>query len=147
MGAGFTFGKIGSTSLDLRLSALEASGQGKVISTPRISTLNGGQAKISQGTKIPYQSSGPDGPKTEFVDANLELSVTPVINPDNSMILDISATNSSVGSTVSTGTGAMRPPSIPARPRPSSWFAMARRLSSVVSLSKPIPAARAVSLG
>ena len=109
MGAGFTFGKIGSTSLDLRLSALEASGQGKVISTPRISTLNGGQAKISQGTKIPYQSSGPDGPKTEFVDANLELSVTPVINPDNSMILDISATNSSVGSTVSTGTGGNAP--------------------------------------
>ncbi len=103
MGAGFTFGKIASTSLDLRISALEASGQGKVISTPRISTLNGGQAKISQGTKIPYQSSGTEGAKTEFVDANLELSVTPVINPDNSMILDISATDSTIGSNVNTG--------------------------------------------
>ena len=109
MGAGFTFGKVGSTSLDLRLSALEASGEGKVISTPRISTLNGGQATISQGTKIPYQSSGTNGPKTEFVDANLQLSVTPVINPDGSMILDINATNSSVGSTVSTGTGGNAP--------------------------------------
>ena len=105
MGAGISFGKVGSTSLDLVISALEASGKGKVISSPRISTLNGGQAKISQGTKIPYQSSGPDGPKTEFVDANLELNVTPIINPDNSMILDIKATNSSVGSTVNTGTG------------------------------------------
>lgn len=105
MGAGISFGTVGSTTLDLVLSALEASGKGKVISTPRISTLNGGTAKISQGTKIPYQSSGPDGPKTEFVDANLELNVTPVINPDNSMILDIKATNSSVGSTVSTGSG------------------------------------------
>ncbi|WP_197463748.1 type IV pilus secretin family protein [Desulfuromonas sp. DDH964] len=109
MGAGFTFGSLTGTSLDLRISALEAAGQGKVISTPRISTLNGGQAKISQGTKIPYQSSGPDGPKTEFVDANLELTVTPVINPDNSMILDISATNSSIGNTVSTGTGGNAP--------------------------------------
>lgn len=109
MGAGFTFGSLTGTSLDLRISALEAAGQGKVISTPRISTLNGGEAKISQGTKIPYQSSGPDGPKTEFVDANLELKVTPVINPDNSMILDISATNSSVGNTVSTGTGGNAP--------------------------------------
>jgi type IV pilus assembly protein PilQ len=109
MGAGFTFGKIGSTSLDLRISALEASGQGKVISTPRISTLNGGQAKISQGTKIPYQSSGTEGAKTEFVDANLELTVTPVINPDNSMILDITATDSSIGSNVNTGLNTQAP--------------------------------------
>jgi type IV pilus assembly protein PilQ len=109
IGAGFTFGKLTGTSLDLRISALEAAGEGRVISTPRVSTLNGGEAKISQGTKIPYQSSGPDGPKTEFVDANLELSVTPVINPDNSIILDIEATNSSIGTTVSTGTGGNAP--------------------------------------
>jgi type IV pilus assembly protein PilQ len=108
MGAGITFGQVGidSTVLDLRISALESSGHGKVISTPRVATLNGGQATISQGTKIPYQSSGSDGlPKTEFVDANLQLTVTPVINPDNSIILDINATNSSLGSTVSTGGG------------------------------------------
>ena len=108
LGSGITFGRVGidSNILDLRISALESSGYGKVISTPRVSTLNGGEATISQGTKIPYQSSGSDGlPKTEFVDANLELKVKPVINPDNSIILDISATNSSIGSTVSTGAG------------------------------------------
>jgi type IV pilus assembly protein PilQ len=108
MGSGITFGRVGidSTVLDLRISALETSGYGKVVSTPRISTINGGQATISQGTKIPYQSSGADGlPKTEFIDANLQLTVTPVINPDNSIILDISATNSSIGSTVNTGGG------------------------------------------
>ncbi len=108
LGSGITFGRVGvdSTILDLRISALEAAGEAKVISTPRVSTLNGGEATISQGTKIPYQSSGDDGlPKTEFVDANLELTVRPVINPDNSIILDISATNSSIGSTVSTGSG------------------------------------------
>lgn len=103
---GITFGKIGSATLDLRISALEAAGQGKVISTPRVSTLNGQEAKISQGTKIPYQSVGSNGEtKTEFVNANLELKVKPEINPDDSVILEIMATNSSIGSTVSTGAG------------------------------------------
>jgi type IV pilus assembly protein PilQ len=98
LGSSLTFGRLGidSTILDLRISALETASQGKVISTPRVSTLNGQAATISQGTKIPYQSSGTDGlPKTEFVDANLELTVTPEINPDNSIILDINASNSS----------------------------------------------------
>jgi len=98
LGSSITFGRVGidNTILDLRISALETASQGKVISTPRVSTLNGQAASISQGTKIPYQSSGTDGlPKTEFVDANLELTVTPEINPDNSIILDIDATNSS----------------------------------------------------
>jgi type IV pilus assembly protein PilQ len=98
LGSSLTFGRLGidSTILDLKISALETASQGKVISTPRVSTLNGQAATISQGTKIPYQSSGTDGlPKTEFVDANLELTVTPEINPDNSIILDINASNSS----------------------------------------------------
>lgn len=98
MGSAITFGRalIDSTVLDLRISALETARQGKVISTPRVSTLNGQAATISQGTMIPYQSSGADGlAKTEFVNANLELTVTPEINPDNSIILDISASNSS----------------------------------------------------
>lgn len=98
LGSSITFGRalIDSTVLDLRISAAETARQGKVISTPRISTLNGQAATISQGTKIPYQSSGTDGlPKTEFVDANLQLTVTPEINPDNSIILDITASNSS----------------------------------------------------
>ncbi len=107
LGTGITFGQVGidSTVLDLRISALESAGEGKVISTPRVSTLNGGEATISQGTKIPYVSSDGDDVKTEFVDANLELNVKPVINPDNSIILDIEATNSSVGSNVSVGVG------------------------------------------
>ncbi len=108
LGGDITFGRLGidSTVLDLRISALESGGYGKVISTPRVSTLNGGTATISQGTKIPYQSAGDDGKaKTEFVDANLSLTVQAVINPDDSIILDINATNSSIGSTVSTGAG------------------------------------------
>ena len=81
--------------LDLQLSALESDGEGKVISTPRVTTLNGETATISQGTTIPYQTSGADGPKTEFVNAELKLEVTPVINPDGSIILEVLATNDS----------------------------------------------------
>jgi len=81
--------------LDLQLTALESNGNGKVISTPRVTTLNGEKATISQGTTIPYQTSGADGPKTEFVNAELKLEVTPVINPDGSIILEVLATNDS----------------------------------------------------
>ncbi len=112
LGSSITFGRVGidSTILDLQISALETSGHGKIISTPRVSTLNGGEATISQGTQIPYVSSGNNGlPKTEFVNANLELKVKPVINPDNSIILDIDATNSSLGSAVPVGGGGSAP--------------------------------------
>jgi len=81
--------------LDLQMQALQSDGKGKVISTPRVTTLNGEKATISQGTTIPYQTSGVDGPKTEFVSAELKLEVTPVINPDGSIILEILATNDS----------------------------------------------------
>lgn len=107
MGTGITFGRLGvdSTVLDLRISALETAGMGKVVSTPRVTTLNGGKALISQGTKIPYQSVSDRGTETKFENAELKLEVFPVINPDNSVILDIKASNSSVGATVPTGIG------------------------------------------
>ena len=96
-GTGLQVGRsaIDNVILDLQLSALESNGEGKVISTPRVTTLNGEEATISQGTTIPYQTSGSDGPKTEFVDAELKLEVTPVINPDGSIILEVLATNDS----------------------------------------------------
>ena len=86
--------------LDLQISALESEGKGKVISTPRVTTLNGQTAKISQGTTIPYQTSGADGPKTEFVNAELKLEVIPVINPDNTIILEVIASNDTPGAFV-----------------------------------------------
>ncbi len=97
LGTGITFGRIGidQTVLDLRISALESNGNAKVVSTPRVTTLNGEEATISQGTTIPYQTSGADGPKTEFIAAELKLTVKPVINPDDSVILEILATNDS----------------------------------------------------
>ncbi|ALC16912.1 type IV pilus secretin PilQ [Desulfuromonas soudanensis] len=107
LAGGITFGQIGidSTVLDLRISALETSGNGKVISRPRVTTLNGEEATISQGTQIPYQTVSEKGTTTEFKSAELSLKVTPVINPDGSVILEIDASNSSIGSTVATGAG------------------------------------------
>ncbi|TRO84118.1 type IV pilus secretin family protein [Trichloromonas acetexigens] len=108
IGGGIQFAKFAADALtlDLRLSAMESQGSGKIISRPRVTTLNGEKAKISQGTMIPYQTVSNDEITTELVEAALSLEVTPVINPDNSIILDIKATNSSPGTTVATGAGA-----------------------------------------
>lgn len=97
LGAGFSFADIGidNTALDMRISALEASTDLKVISTPRVTTLNGQEATISQGTEVPYQTVEDGEVKIEFKEIVLELKVTPVINPDGSVILTISAKNDS----------------------------------------------------
>jgi type IV pilus assembly protein PilQ len=108
LGTGLTFGRIGidSTILDLRISALESSGYGKIISTPRVTTMNGSKAVISQGTEIPYQTISDDGKaSTSFKKAELSLTVTPEINPDNSIFLEILAKNDSRGADVPTGLG------------------------------------------
>jgi len=108
LGTAIQFGRVGidTATLSLRLSALETSGHGKIISNPRVTTLNGERAKISQGTKIPYQTVSQDSINTELVEAALSLEVEPVINPDNSVILTVKASNSSPGTTVATGAGA-----------------------------------------
>lgn len=77
--------------LDLQLSAMESSGDGKIISNPRITTSNNQEATIKQGKKIPYQTVSAEGTKTEFVDANLELIVTPHITPDGTVVMDLEA--------------------------------------------------------
>ena len=84
---------------------MEASGYGKIVSTPRITTSNGEAAEISQGTQIPYQTTSQTGTETKFIAATLALKVKPVINPDKSMVLEIEVSNDSVGSTVSVGVG------------------------------------------
>ena len=58
--------------------------------------VNGQKALISQGTKIPYTVTSDQGADTKFESAELKLEVTPEINPDGSIILDVKASNSSV---------------------------------------------------
>lgn len=78
-------------TLDLQLSAMESSGEGKVISNPKITTSDNQEARILQGKKIPYQTVSSDGTSTSFVNATLELIVTPHITPEGTIVMDIEA--------------------------------------------------------
>ena len=76
-GSAIAFGGLDdSINIDLRLSALETSGEGKIVSTPRVTTLNGEKAIISQGTKIPFSSVSDSGTDVTFENAELKLEVT-----------------------------------------------------------------------
>ncbi|MFQ5901585.1 MAG: type IV pilus secretin PilQ, partial [Thermodesulfobacteriota bacterium] len=102
---GFTFGKLGGSSLtlDLRLSAGEVGGLSKIVSRPRIVTLDNKQAKISQGKTIPYQTVADGSVQTQFFDATLDLTVTPHIAPDGSVMLKIKASKNSKGEDTAAG--------------------------------------------
>ena len=85
--------------LNLELSALEAEGKGKVVSSPRIITADQQKATIKQGTRIPYQQSTSSGATAvSFVDATLMLEVTPQITPEGNVIMDVTVNKDSVGS-------------------------------------------------
>ncbi|MDP3298191.1 MAG: type IV pilus secretin PilQ [Thermodesulfovibrionia bacterium] len=75
--------------LDLQLSAMESTGKGKIISNPRITTLDNHEAKIQQGKKIPYSTTSSEGTKTEWTDATLELTVIPHITPDGTVVMNV----------------------------------------------------------
>jgi type IV pilus assembly protein PilQ len=82
----------------MRLSAAATVGQVKIISTPKVLTVNNKAAKISQGQMIPYQNtSSTDGAKTEFIEAALSLEVTPHITSDGSVNMKIKASNNTPG--------------------------------------------------
>ena len=97
--AGMSFGKLLSNiQLDMRLSAAATVGHVKIISTPKVLTVNNKAAKISQGQMIPYQNtSSTEGAKTEFIEAALTLEVTPHITSDGSVNMKIKASNNSAG--------------------------------------------------
>ena len=98
------FNAAASKFISLELSALEADGQGKIISSPRVVTADQQKALIEQGTEIPYQSATSSGATSvEFKKANLKLEVTPQITPDGNVILTVDVTNDSVGATVPGG--------------------------------------------
>jgi type IV pilus assembly protein PilQ len=90
---GFTFGSLTkSLNLDLVLSAMESTGEGKVISSPRVSALDNKEAKIEQGQSIPYTTTSSAGTAVQFIDAKLALTVTPHVTPDNKIFMKIQAT-------------------------------------------------------
>ncbi len=105
---------VGFTSDDLfltaELSALEASGQGEVVSQPKVITGDKQQASIKSGTEIPYQEGAASGATTTaFKEAVLKLDVTPNITPDDRILLDLVINQDSVGDLVPSGNGGLIP--------------------------------------
>jgi len=95
---GLAVGKLGSHLLQLELNAMEAEGQGEVVSSPRVLTSNQKEAYIEAGTEIPYQEASSSGAtSTSFKKAVLSLTVTPQITPDDRIIMDLNVNKDSVG--------------------------------------------------
>ena len=90
--------------LNLELSALEADGKGKIVSSPRVVTADQTKALIEQGTELPYQVATSSGATSiAFQKANLKLEVTPQITPEGGIVLDVDVTNDSLGVLTSAG--------------------------------------------
>lgn len=95
---GISFGTLTSNvQLDMRLSAAASAGLIKIVSTPKVATLNNKTAKITQGQQIPYTSSTSDKVETKFIEAALSLEVTPHINANGTIGMKIDAKNDSPG--------------------------------------------------
>lgn len=90
---------LGSDSLvDLEISALQAEGEGELVSNPRVITSNSQPARIEQGVEIPYQEASSSGATSvSFKKAVLAVEVTPQITPDNKVIMDINVSKDQVG--------------------------------------------------
>lgn len=79
--------------LDLQLSAMEKTGNGEVVSQPKVVTSDKETAKILKGSEIPYQEASSSGAtSTSFKEASLSLEVTPQITPDNRIMMDVKVT-------------------------------------------------------
>jgi type IV pilus assembly protein PilQ len=91
---GFVFGSAGGAlQLNLRLSALENTGDVKTISAPKVTTMDNIAARISQGVSIPFSQVSAAGVNTSFVEARLSLEVTPHVTQDGSVMMRINAQN------------------------------------------------------
>jgi type IV pilus assembly protein PilQ len=98
------FSSAANRFLDLELSALEADGKGKLVSSPRIVTADKSKALIEQGTEFPYQQATSSGATSvAFRRATLKLEVTPQITPEGNIILDLDINKDSRGETTAAG--------------------------------------------
>jgi type IV pilus assembly protein PilQ len=87
---GLTLGSVaGAFNLNLRLSALESTGQVRILSSPRITTMDNIEASIEQGVAIPISVVSAQGVQTVFVDAKLNLTVKPHVTNEGTVMLNI----------------------------------------------------------
>jgi type IV pilus assembly protein PilQ len=92
------FSSAANRFLNLELSALEADGAGKIVSSPRVITADKSVALIEQGIELPYQVATSSGATSiQFRKANLRLEVTPQITPDGNVVIDVDVNKDSVG--------------------------------------------------
>ena len=93
-----------SKFLNMEVSALQADGKGKIISSPRVITADQIEATIEQGTEIPYQQGTASGATSvAFKKATLSLKVKPQITPDDNIIMDLNVHKDSVGTVTTAG--------------------------------------------
>ncbi len=86
-----------SSVIDLELQALERNGRGRIISNPKVVTLDNKEALIESGDEVPFKTESADtGPKVEFKDAKITLKVTPHISPDDFVLLEVDAAKKEV---------------------------------------------------
>ncbi|MBS0392678.1 MAG: type IV pilus secretin PilQ [Comamonadaceae bacterium] len=98
------FNSAANRFLTLELSAMEADGQGKVVSSPRLITADQTKALIEQGTEYPYTVTAPNGATTiAFKKAVLKLEVVPQITPEGNIILDLDVNKDSRGESTTQG--------------------------------------------
>jgi type IV pilus assembly protein PilQ len=98
------FGASSNRFLNLEISALEADGKGKIVSSPRIVTADQVKAFISQGTRVPFQRATSSGATAvEFIEASLKLEVTPQITPEGNIIMDVKINKDSLGTLTALG--------------------------------------------
>jgi type IV pilus assembly protein PilQ len=84
--------------VNLEITALQADGKGKIISSPRVITADQVEATIEQGTEIPYQQATSSGATSvSFKKATLSLKVKPQITPDDNVIMNLNVHKDSVG--------------------------------------------------
>ena len=111
---GFSPGTIGLTLfnssvtrlLNLELTALEADGRGKIVSSPRVITADKVKANIEQGTEIPYQAATSSGAtQIQFRKAVLRLEVTPQITPEGAIFLNVNVNKDSPSAVATGGAG------------------------------------------
>jgi type IV pilus assembly protein PilQ len=99
----------GAFNLDVALSALESQGNGRILSTPRVSTLNNVEAEVTQGVQIPLQSISNNTVTVTFKDAALSLKVTPQITAAATVIMKIVLENSTPDFSHAAGPSAIPP--------------------------------------
>jgi type IV pilus assembly protein PilQ len=98
------FNSLATQFLNLELSALEADGKGKIISSPRVLTADQVEAMIEQGTEIPYQQATSSGATSvSFRKASLSLKVKPQITPDGNVIMTLDVNKDAPGATTPAG--------------------------------------------